>query len=216
MGIIIKTSKDGVNWFPVNSGGNIYSNEAVCIAIDNGHNITNIAFHVNIGSGTHVYDLSTPASTCTFTAEEFGEHIDNYVGISSMTVFTDGYDSFDITFYYGEPHTQVYGICGNKCKVEVIPKENFLVIEGTMKNVSTEGTLATIFKADVGVESFMNYAVLSHQLKWGNEWRTFGEVSSNYVVPNTLITDGTLWISVYHNKSTAIDVDYRVVLLKVK
>lgn len=60
----------------------------------------------------------------------------------------------------------VYGIGENKCLKEVVSKNDFVVIDRTVKNLqaNVEGSF-TVTAKELGIDSFANYVLISHMVR---------------------------------------------------
>lgn len=115
-------------------------------------------------------------------------------------------------------HEKVYGICENKCKVEVIPKSNLLLLTGSISSVSNNADGNKTF-SDL---DYNNYHVVSVKYRLG---------SGNWIAPqayavgwgsvyNTghpvIKSNGNLSVSFHNNSGSNCTIYYEILLMKVK
>lgn len=120
-------------------------------------------------------------------------------------------------------HEKVYGVCENKCFVEVYPKSSFIFYEGTVSNVEAKSTkFVSIPFNDLGIESTDKVIILSVMQSrddYHEQWNTSEMVDDfgmsypcgdlNYYTNAVIIRVGNS-ITVKAN-----EIKYKVVLMKL-
>ena len=120
--------------------------------------------------------------------------------------------------------SRAYGICyDNKCRREVIPMANLVVKSGAIDYVA-KGNSTTITLDDL---DYTKYAVLDVRYRCGSSsnWKgaqchkiSDGFYSSTNVLNGKyeITSSGALKVTFYNESSNSTDMDYEIVLLKVR
>ena len=120
--------------------------------------------------------------------------------------------------------SRAYGICyDNKCRREVIPMANLIVKSGAIDYVA-KGNSTTITLNDL---DYTKYAVLDVRYRCGNNanWKgaqcykvSSGIYSSTSVLNGRyeITPSGALKVTLYNESTNSTNMDYEIVLLKVR
>lgn len=209
----LKVLKNGNALFPFN--GVIYPGEDIYVPDGN------VEAASNNDTG-NPFELYTPTGL-TGTAIRVST-LTEYDSYTLVILYLNGeVDLVEIT-YNPPTHQKVYGVCENKCKIEVIPKESLILVEGTAKSVSGNSQKEIILKeSDLGLPlPLSNYMVIAadmatNDLYWDNN---YGETNYQYRWPYVRIsrastTSGKINLYVYNESSSTKDIPYRLLFLKV-
>ena len=110
-------------------------------------------------------------------------------------------------------HEKVYGICENKCKVEVIPKKNLLILEGEVQLNSGVGKTIPV-EVDVALEDYVVMGLFQTvpDSSGLEKWTGGDNCPAVILHPDSNKVD----VKCLNSSSQSINAKYRVVLLKVK
>lgn len=132
-------------------------------------------------------------------------------------------------------HEKVYGICENKCMVEVIPKDDFIIVTGTVDNVPENSAGVTVVYLNDYIDGYSGAVVLS--IEQSNPFDTDAtpqpqfHTGSSFVVagdqhayPYAIVRDAStflgktrrLLINVANTNSVQRSIKYKVVLLRYR
>lgn len=109
----------------------------------------------------------------------------------------------------------VYSKSETFSKNEVYSKSDFVILEGTIASVPANGTKTAAILSQPGV-SADEYLILSAMQSMGDDWTNY-EILQGAVYPSVSIipNPGKIFITVSNRNIAAVDVKYKVILLKI-
>lgn len=112
-------------------------------------------------------------------------------------------------------HEKVYGICENKCKVEVLPKDDLVVASISFSTQLATNEVNTVIRIPIAdiTNSGIVLGLYNHSIWLPNASK------SNWYLNNAVISSGVLQLDIYRTgeTGTVVDIDltgFNVLILK--